>query len=166
MLLRCWRWACTTAGMRTEGSGALQYQPRCTQFRSCMPLGLTAYCNAASSDGCRLTVQVLLLAMAFLLELVLKHVHRRHRADGHLQVYRYLPAASSIYTSQHELSRFDDPFAISHLVCLRRRTKGLVRYPFRIASVATATFMLASAWPEGHRWLVRVQPPVWQTDSN
>ncbi len=30
-----------------------------------------------------------MLALAFLLELVLKHVHRRHRADGHLQVYRY-----------------------------------------------------------------------------
>lgn len=36
-----------------------------------------------------------------------------------------------------------------------RRTKGLVRYPFRIASVGTAAFMLASAWPEQHRWLVR-----------
>lgn len=33
--------------------------------------------------------------MAFLLELVLKHVHRRHRADGHLQVYRYLRAHTS-----------------------------------------------------------------------
>lgn len=39
------------------------------------------HCNAC---------QVLVLALAFLLELVLKHVHRRHRADGHLQVYRWV----------------------------------------------------------------------------
>lgn len=36
---------------------------------------------------------MLLLALAFLLELVLKHVHRRHRADGHLQVYRWVVTA-------------------------------------------------------------------------
>ena len=30
-----------------------------------------------------------ILALGFLLELGLKHVHRKHRADGHLQVYRF-----------------------------------------------------------------------------
>ena len=49
----------------------------------------TADCDAASLLRLPFVAQVLLLAMAFLLELVLKHVHRRHRADGHLQVYRY-----------------------------------------------------------------------------
>ena len=104
--------------------------------------------------------------MAFLLELVLKHVHRRHRADGHLQVYRYRGA--SVYKAM--IARCPDQVLLSqaaksHYACLRRRTKGLVRYPFRIASVATATFMLASAWPEGHRWLVRVQPAGKMVDS-
>ncbi len=51
--------------------------------------------------------------------------------------------------------------------CLCRHTKGLVRYPFRVAALTTAAFMLAGVWPGQHplhllQWFMLVAIAVLQ----